>query len=86
MRESCQRNSWALHRVARLVGTPSCTLKGPGSILSQGTYLGAGLVPSWGEYERQSIDVSLSLSLSPSLFLSLSLNRNFFKKSINILR
>ena len=58
--------------MAQLVGALSLNQKVAGSIPSQGTCLGAGLIPSLGTYGRQPIDVCLShqcFSLSLPLFL-----------------
>ena len=61
--------------MAQLVGHPPAERKAAGSIPITAHAWVVGLVPDWGVYERQPIDVSLSLSLSLSLVLSLKINK-----------
>lgn len=65
--------------VAQLVGA-SIHRTVVGSTPHQGTYQVAGLMPGWGVYRRQMIDVSLSqwslcLSLSPQMYPSVRVKK-----------
>ena len=85
-RKTKTEKPWTLTSVAHLLGI---ILQTKGTICSEGTCLSCSLVPSWGMYERQLINVSLSHrcfspSLSPSVPLSLKTINKILKKNLGI--